>query len=150
MGFKPFGERDVTESGIEMPSAGGGLHASLAVDQLELEHGDRVTIVLEAECTKVRFDPVDKDDIEDTDLRRVHVLKVRGAAQIDRKQVAEILADQARRVAEAAGVDELPFTDETPEVCPHDRPVGECTVCPSAEPEPGPQLAAVPPVAETG
>jgi hypothetical protein len=136
MGFQPFGHQPVTESGIEMPGAGGGFHKSLAVDELELDHGDRITVVVDVVTAKVRFDPVDPEE-PTGELRRVHVFRVEGAAQIDRKMVAEALAEQARRVKEAQGVDELPFADGDepgPGICPHDRPVGECTVCPASSP----------------
>lgn len=146
MGFAPFGDRDVIESAIEMPGAGGGFHAALAVDNLELEHHDRVTIAVEVDVRKVRFDLVDPNDEDCEELTRVHVLKVINAAVIDRKVVAEALQAQRRKVEEAKGNQELPFADpddDTPDVCPHDRPVGECSTCPAPAP-----VAAEPEAAE--
>lgn len=137
MGFESFGHLDVVESGVEMPSAGGGLHDALAVENLELGHGERVVLVIDAEVMKVRFDRSQPKDEDCTDLRRVHVLRVNNAAVIDRELVAEALAEQRRKVEAAKGNDSLPFGDDLndePAYCPHDRPVGECSTCPAPAP----------------
>ena len=146
----------VTESGIEMPGAGGGFHKSLAVDALELEHRERVTLVVEVEVAKVRYDLVNPDadpDAEDDEgpdpyeLRRVHVLKVLGAARVDDAEVRGHLDAQAKRVAEAEAAEkarkaaekaaakgQLPLgspeaEDGPAELCAHDLPPAECDDC---------------------
>lgn len=117
MGYRPHEGNDVTDSGIEMPGAGGGFHKSLKVDQLELDHRERVTLAVEVEVTKVRYDLINPDtnpDDNDPDddsfdpdgpdpyaLRRVHVLKVIGVARIDDDAVRARLDAQAAKVAEA-------------------------------------------------
>lgn len=132
MGFQSFGDRDVVESGITVPGLG-GLQKALAVDELEKEVGDRFVLAVDFEVAKVIFEALDKDE-PDGDLRRVHALRALNGTLIPRSLVANELAEQARRVEEAKGIDELPFAegdDTDPELCPHDRPVGECSVCPA-------------------
>jgi hypothetical protein len=108
MGLTTFEGHEVYASGIEMPGASGGLNKALRVDEMELHHGDRVTIVVDCEVTKVRFDPV-----KDTDgLERVHVLRVLNASTIDESVVRDALDDQARRVEAARGVHALPGPGE--------------------------------------
>lgn len=153
--FRPHEGLPVTESGIEMPGAGGGFHKSLAVDALELEHRERVTLVVEVEVAKVRYDLVNPDadpDAEDAEgpdpyeLRRVHVLKVLGAARVDDAEVRGHLDAQAKRVAEAEAAEkarkaaekaaargQLPLGSPDAagigELCAHDLPPAECTDC---------------------
>lgn len=151
--FRDHEGMTVTQSGIEMPGAGGGFHKSLAVDALELDHRERVTLVVEVEVTKVRYDLVNPDtDVPDEDdddgegpdpyeLRRVHVLKVLGAARVDDAEVRSHLDAQAKRVAEAAAAEkarkaaekgQLPL-DSVSEVCAHDQPADECELCSNQE-----------------
>lgn len=133
MGFQPFNHRDVVESGITVPGLG-GLQKALAVDELEKEVGDRFVLAVDFEVAKVIFEALDKDE-PDGDLRRVHALRALNGTLIPRSLVAAELAEQARRVEEAKGIDELPFADdEDPSYCPHDRPVGECSTCPAPAP----------------
>lgn len=107
MGLTPFEDRDVIGSGIEMPGASGGLNKALRVNELELHHGDRGTVVIEFEVVKVRH-----DQVKDTQaLERVHVLRVDNAAIIDPELVGELLEAQRLRVEEANGVNHLPFED---------------------------------------
>lgn len=106
----PFEGRMVISSGIEMPGASGGLNAALAVDAMELHHGDTVVLAIEATVAKLRFDPV-----KDTDaVQRVHVLKVTNATRIDPGTVAAALEEQKRRSDEAKGVVQLAYTDDDP------------------------------------
>ena len=104
----PFEGRQVIRTGVEMPGASGGLNAALAVDAMELHHGDTVVLAIEATVAKLRFDP-----IKDTEaVQRVHVLKVTNATRIDPGVVAEALAEQRRRSDEAKGVVQLNYTDD--------------------------------------
>jgi hypothetical protein len=107
MPLERFEGRDVLSSGVEMPGASGGLNKALAVDNLQLHHGDKGTLVIEYEVKKVRFDRV--NDTEG--VQRVHVLSVINAAQVDTDLVAELLAEQAKRTEEANGVHQLPYED---------------------------------------
>lgn len=108
MGLQPFDDHDVIASGIEMPGASGGLNKALAVDMLELHHGDRGTVVIEFEVVKVRF-----DRIKDTEaLQRVHVLRVDNAAIVPADLVDELLEQQRLRVEKANGVHRLEYTDD--------------------------------------
>lgn len=104
----PFEDRDVVASGIEMPGASGGLNKALAVNSLEMHHGERGTVVIEFEVVKVRHDKVKDTDV----LERIHVLRVDNAAIIDPGLVEELLEQQRRRVEEAKGVQSLPYDDD--------------------------------------
>lgn len=120
MGLQTFEGKDVRASGVEMPGASGGLNKALVVDNIEWHHGDKGVLVIEYEVVKVRFDPV-KDT---NDLQRVHVLQVQGAAQIDTDLVADVLAEQKKRIDEAAGVVQLPYEDTDSPDEPGDDPEG--------------------------
>ena len=48
----------MVSAGIEIPSAGGGLHDALRVQPRQLHLGDEVYVVLHLRTKKVRFDPV--------------------------------------------------------------------------------------------
>lgn len=161
MGFRPYEGHDVTDSGIELPGAGGGFHKSLKVDNLEMDHRERRTFTVEVECTKVRYDLVhpdlvpddmaDDDDRDPLALRRVSVLKVIGVAVDDSEEGRARLDSQAAKVAAAlaeeerakkAARGELPFGagDDAPsDLCAHDLPRDECEDCPPLpleDPEP--------------
>lgn len=107
MTLEDFEGKEVLSSGVEMPGASGGLNKALVVDDIEWHHKDKGVLVIEYEVTKVRFDPV-----KDTNgLQRIHVLKVTNASQVDTDLVADLLAEQAKRVEESQGVHRLPYTD---------------------------------------
>lgn len=109
MGMTPFEGHDVIASGVEMPGASGGLNKALAVNALELHHGDPCYLIIEAEVVKVRH-----DGVKDTDcLQRVHVLRVNNATTIDEGAVREALDAQVVRQEKAAGVHRLPGITET-------------------------------------
>ena len=117
--LEPFDGRDVIASGVELANASGGLNKALAVDRIELHHGDRVVVAVEVEVTKVRF-----DGIKDTDaLNRVHVMRVENATILtDPAVVNEALEAQRVRVEEAQGVTRLPYNDQADEAEDVDDP----------------------------
>lgn len=90
----------VTESGIEIPDAAGGLRDALKVDPIELHKGQRVHIVLECDVSKLRFDPIDKDALDGAQ-RRVHVFKTSRAAIVSESLVRSELDAQSERIAAA-------------------------------------------------
>lgn len=93
----PFEGRDVIRAAIEIPNAAGGLREPMKFEPVEMHHGEEGYIVLHYAVTKVRFDP-----IKDTEaLARIHVLNVDDAAFVDGSVVAEHLAQQRARIAEA-------------------------------------------------
>jgi hypothetical protein len=119
MGMTPFEGHDVIASGVEMPGASGGLNKALAVNALELHHGEPCYLIVETKVEKVRHDKV-----KDTDyLQRIHVLKVLNASPIDEGSVREALDTQARLQEEAAGIQRLPLADgETGDADEPDEP----------------------------
>lgn len=121
----PFEGKDVLAAAIEIPNAAGGLREAMAIDPQEYHHGERRYVVLELDCTKVRFDPV-----KDTGgLRRVHVFSATGATFVDADLVAKHVEAQrerieaakieAERAERAEGIRRVPFGDELQDA--HDR-----------------------------
>lgn len=91
---------EVTQSSIEIPGAAGGFRDALKVDPVELHKGDVIHAVLECEVQKIRHDSLDKDDLAGPQ-ERVHILRVTGAAIVDKELVADSLSAQADRIAAA-------------------------------------------------
>jgi hypothetical protein len=106
----------VTEVGVEMPNAAGGLQEAMQFDPVEWHKGEEHFIVLRCKVKKIRFDPIDKDDF-DGPQRRVHILHVDQAAPIEAEHVqAELTAYQERikkAKDEAEGTPALPLEDDS-------------------------------------
>lgn len=93
----PFEGQPVLSVGIEIPGAAGGLREALKIDPVQLRHGEKAYVLLETTTDKIRFDP-DKDE---DGWKRVHVLAVEQGMLVDGDLVAEHLATQKARIAEA-------------------------------------------------
>jgi hypothetical protein len=107
-GLASFDNRLVLSAGIAITGAGDGLSEALAVEPREYHHGETVYVVIEAEVSKVRFDPV-----KDTEgLRRVHFLKAGVATIVDESVVAAAIEEQKRKIEEHRGVTRLDLGDE--------------------------------------
>lgn len=127
--LKTFEGHPVTEVGVEMPNAAGGLQDAMKLDPVEMEIADEGFIVLAYQVKKVRHEPIDKDDYEGP-LRRVHVLHVTEAALIDGDVVQGHMESERERIKklkdEAAGTmaldldgddgDDLPLGDNDEEL----------------------------------
>lgn len=87
----------VSGTGIEIPSAAGGLREALKIDPQVLHKGQRVMVLLDCEVGKIRHDPV-KDSEE---WNRVHILATNGATIVDGEVFDEALAAQADRIQKA-------------------------------------------------
>lgn len=87
----------VAGTGIEIPSAAGGLRDALKIDPQVLHKGQRVMVLLDCEVGKIRHDPV-KDSEE---WNRVHILATNGATIVDGDVFDEALAAQAERIQRA-------------------------------------------------
>lgn len=111
----PFEGRDVLSVGIEIPRASGGLNEALAIDPQEFHKDERVTVVLDCDVAKLRFDPVKDSD----GWKRIHILSPVEATIVDRAVVAEALEEQAKRIEEAQGIRRLELQNEI--VQAHDR-----------------------------
>lgn len=89
-----FDGREVVGATIALTNAGDGLSKAMAVAPAEFHHGDRVYVVIETECAKVRFDK-SKDD--PNRLLRVHTLKAGVSTVVDETLVAQVLDEQRKR-----------------------------------------------------
>lgn len=92
---------DVIHAKIEIPDAAGGLREAMAVEPVELHHGDEVHVVLHCRVKKVRFDPAAKDNTDE--LTRVHVFETLDAAFIESDAVADHVranVDRVRKLVE--------------------------------------------------
>lgn len=103
MKLSPLEGKEVLSAGMEIRNAAGGLNEALKIEPVEWHHGDRVTVVLDCEMSKLRFDPVKDSD----GLRRIHILTADEATIIDRSLVEEALEAQRIKIEEAAGVQRL-------------------------------------------
>lgn len=108
----PIGGREVTQVGVEIPGAGGGLHDALAFDAIELDIDDEVYVVLKVRCAKLRFDPIKDSDC----MRRVHIMKPvdgSGGAFIPEEIVSDYMEGHQEMIRlkreEAANIQRLPF-----------------------------------------
>lgn len=94
--LSPFEGVDVIHAKIEIPDAAGGLREAMAVEPVELHHGDEVHVVLHCRVKKVRFDPAAKDNTDE--LTRVHVFETLDAAFIESDAVADHVRANVNRV----------------------------------------------------
>ncbi len=115
MELQDFEGKAVTEVGIEIPGAAGGLRDAMKIDPEQFRQGDQVFVVLHCDVTKIRFEPVDKEDPTGPQ-RRVHVFGVEGATMVDGDLVRTQLDEQAERILKAKeaerGISRLPYDDE--------------------------------------
>lgn len=91
-----FEGREVTAQGITVPKLSGGLNKAVAVNDLFLQVGDHVALVLWCETTAIHHDLRNKDS---DDLQRNQVLALLNAAPIDVERVADLLVEQEARQA---------------------------------------------------
>lgn len=103
---------DVTEVGVEIPNAAGGLQDAMKFDPVEWHQGDEHFIVLRGIVTKIRHEPVDRE-LPDGEQRRVHVLSVKEAFPIEAGAVSDYVTTQRERIKklkdEAEGTPALPL-----------------------------------------
>lgn len=122
----PFEGKPVLSTTVAIRRAGDGLSAALKVDPEELHHGETVYVVLETVVEKIRFDPVKDAD----GFVRVHMLATENATIVDEAIVGAHIAEQKKRIREAAGEYELPLDPASdPEADPlgvHDKTATPC------------------------
>ncbi len=111
----PFEGLPVVQVGIEIPGAAGGLREAVKIEPQEFTHGQTVHVALECVVSKVRHEPIDKDDPSGPQ-RRVHVFAVAGATIVEESVVGQQIADQRERIKrateEASGILRLHTGDE--------------------------------------
>lgn len=101
MTLASFEDQPVVGSSIELPNAAGGLREALKVEPVEFHHGDEFTVAFKCRTRKVRFDPVEKDEL-DGDLHRVHLADVIQATLVKESDVVgDALTTMAERIAAA-------------------------------------------------
>lgn len=117
--FHPVDGMKILASGVSMPGASGGLNKALAVNRLELDPGEELTLVVHAKVKELRF-----PGVKDTDgFQRHHVLQVLEVAPIDPDAVAAAVDEQRRKQEEAAGIQRLPIEDpDGPDTVEDDTP----------------------------
>lgn len=105
---------DVTEVGVEIPNAAGGLQEAMRFDPVEWHQGQEHYIVLRGVVTKIRHEPVERDE-PDGEQRRVHVLSVKEAFPIKADAVSDYVTTQRERIKklkdELEGTPALPLDD---------------------------------------
>ena len=102
-----FEGRDVIGARVAITGAGDGLSQALAVEPEELSLGQTVHVVTECVVDKITY-----ERIKDTDtLVRVQRLKAGTATIVEAEMVADVLAEQRRKIDEAKGIQALDFTE---------------------------------------
>lgn len=105
----------VRQAGVEMPGAAGGLRDAMKVAPQEFHKGEKVWIAIEGTISKIRFDPVEKDNPAG-DQKRIHVIDVEGATFVDAEIVGEQIARMNERIQrqkeQDQGIARLPTDDE--------------------------------------
>lgn len=117
-----YGGRDVTQTGITMPGAAGGLRRALEIDPVVWPTGEKVFLLFECEVGDLKHEVIEIDKEDTGRYRRVHILKVTGATVVD-AEFGQEHVDQMRekiRLAEeeAAGITRIPFGDEPEDTTP--------------------------------
>lgn len=95
--LQPFEGRQVIGAAIEIPNAAGGLRDAMAIDPVELHHGEEGFLLFHYRTKKVRFDPIPKTDA----LTRVMVLDVDEGVFVDAEFAADHLAEQRQKITAA-------------------------------------------------
>lgn len=93
-----FEGHSVTQAGIEIPNAAGGLREAMKIQPEAIKQGERRYVVLEVVCQKVRHEPIDRERPAG-DQARVHVLMAEAATFVDHDLVREQLDKQKARIA---------------------------------------------------
>lgn len=102
----PYEDRDVIQSSIRLTNAGDGLSQALAIAPAEYHVGQTVHVVIEAEVSRIAYEPVKDTDV----LKRVHTLRA-GLGTIVAEADVHQLINKARRDRDlAAGA--TPLFDE--------------------------------------
>lgn len=101
-----FDGQDVLSATLTITKTGDGLSKTMEIDPAEYHVDDKLYVVMEVDVTKVRF-----DKIKDVDgLRRVHISEASTIAIVDGAVVADVMAQQKKKLEEAAGKLRLPGT----------------------------------------
>lgn len=86
LGLEAFDGSAVTKAGIEISNAGGGLHealdvdTALAVNVAKTMIGDTRYVLLRCDCTKVRYQPVPKNEDQ---MKRVAIFRCTDATMVE-------------------------------------------------------------------
>jgi hypothetical protein len=94
----------VVGSSIEIPNAAGGLREALKVDPMELHLGDEFYVTFRCRVRRLRFDPVDKEELVGP-VHRVHVSEAVVATVVSEDLVGPALEAQAKRIADAKEIE---------------------------------------------
>lgn len=106
----PFEGQEVVAVGLIVTSLGDGLSDAVAVAPDELHHGQRIKLLVDAEVTKVRFDPVKDTNV----LTRIHIAKASTAALVEESAVAAIMERHAAALDEIRGTPQLDLAGGDP------------------------------------
>lgn len=96
--LSPFDGHAVVRTTISVANAGDGLSEALAIDPQEFHHGERVVVVIDGTIDLISHRPVkDAPNL----LTREHRLKASASTIVSPELVAEVLEQQAAKIAAA-------------------------------------------------
>lgn len=101
----PFEGQDVVSVSLILTKLGDGLSDAVAIDASEYHHGDRIKVLVDAEVSKVRFDPIKDTDV----LSRVHIAAADTAVIVDPAAVEAILEKHRAALDELRGQPQIDF-----------------------------------------
>lgn len=108
MTLHEFDNYDVTQCSMKITRAGDGLSDSLDAAPVELSIGDEVHVVLRGTVSKVEFVEIKDSGV----LKRVHTIRTQVGTLVDADAARKVLADSAKLVDAAKGIQRLPGTDD--------------------------------------
>lgn len=131
-----FEGKDVLSTRLVLTNLGDGLSEAMETDPCVLHQDDEIYVIVKADVSKLRFDPVKGTD----GVHRVQIAKASSATIADSAQVVKLIEDQERRNelrAEAeGGVARLALDglEEQHKAGEHDFMANpECTLCAAAK-----------------
>lgn len=104
--LKPYEGTPVTGVSLEVSNTGYGLEQSMAMEPVELHHGQVVHLLFRTVVDKIRHDRVDRDDLS-AGLIRAQILRADEAILVDPEIVAEVMEEHRRKLDEAAGTPQI-------------------------------------------
>lgn len=99
-----FEGADVVGASVKIINAGDGLSAALGVEARQIRRGEHGYLLLEWDCTKVEFPPLDKDDLAG-DAVRLHTLRAGAAVFVGEDVAGDLIDDIKDKVLRAREAD---------------------------------------------
>lgn len=101
MKLTPHDGREVVATTVVIAKAGDGLSQALAIEPVELHHGEEVFVVLKGRVGPIRYDPVMHDGRDTGTLVRKQTINAETVTLVEAELVAGVLEEQAEKIKQA-------------------------------------------------